>query len=39
MSELPLDQRTDLPANLGLTLDSSRDPQATATRQAIDDRI
>jgi acyl-CoA synthetase (AMP-forming)/AMP-acid ligase II len=28
--ELPLDQRTDLPANLGLTLDASLDPQATA---------
>lgn len=30
MSDLPLDQRTDLPLNLGLTLDASRDPQATA---------
>ena len=29
-AELPLDQRSDLPANLGMTLDSSRDPQATA---------
>jgi long-chain acyl-CoA synthetase len=27
---LPLDQRSDLPANLGMTLDASREPQATA---------
>jgi long-chain acyl-CoA synthetase len=36
MSELPLDQRTDLPANLGLTLDASRDAQATALIDLLD---
>jgi long-chain acyl-CoA synthetase len=35
-SELPLDQRTDLPANLGLTLDVSRDAQATALIDLLD---
>lgn len=35
-NDLPLDQRIDLPANLGMTLDASRGPCATALIDLLD---